>query len=614
MASFKLWKRQNPGELYVTVEYHPKLSWKILKDRNFISDQSTLTQRWWQIAGLVSIPNEKDYLPFWTEHSAEISMKLLLPIKTDYVAFPSSYLNTSSGNAERKSPCLINKTTHPPTPNVWKQCSPSCISTLAERWESADTGQSSEDTDKIDGVLKLRILPTKKQKAVLARWLGARNYTWNRALDAVEKKQVPCSFLSLKNKFAVDSVDSYMGTVPNPDVPDWLTTTPSKIRHCAIRELCDSYKTCFTKLKKRQIRHFSMGKKKKKDQRRTWTLSIPKEGIKFVPNPLAQDNLIDKRHITIYPTQMLKAMDTTITRTTKRCLTSWEKGFKKILSIADWKKYLDSKTKPPKPHKKGSRGNDCLKTTLKLKAKKKDKKLDGLTFDFDCKICYKYGHYYLHVPYKKKTSPDTNLQDERKGRVVALDPGFKTFLTYYSPSESGKIQQSDRFRTLRERLDQLYKTRYPQGGSTHCFRWSYKKFKYKTNTIYRKIHHLSREMHYQAINFLVKNYEYVLLPSFKTHEMVKGRYLARETKREAQNLSHYTFKNRLLTKCKQINHQCKTIVVSEAYTSKTCGCCGELNHDLKLSDRDFFCYVGCLGDEMIDRDIHASRNILIRNL
>ncbi len=52
------------------------------------------------------------------------------------------------------------------------------------------------------------------------------------------------------------------------------------------------------------------------------------------------------------------------------------------------------------------------------------------------------------------------------------------------------------------------------------------------------------------------------------------------------------------------------VVVDEAYTSKTCGSCGELNNKLG-GNKVFKCnHCGLIAD----RDLHAARNILLRYL
>ena len=71
---------------------------------------------------------------------------------------------------------------------------------------------------------------------------------------------------------------------------------------------------------------------------------------------------------------------------------------------------------------------------------------------------------------------------------------------------------------------------------------------------------------------------------------------------------HYKFMERLQFQAQKRN--CKVINVTEEYTSKTCGRCGNLNN--KLSNKDIFKCNHC--HLVIDRDINGARNILLKNL
>jgi len=89
--------------------------------------------------------------------------------------------------------------------------------------------------------------------------------------------------------------------------------------------------------------------------------------------------------------------------------------------------------------------------------------------------------------------------------------------------------------------------------------------------------------------------------------MVKSKNYQEVTKRMMTMFSFYTFKSKLMWKCKL--HNKKLFIVDESYTSKTCTNCGVINdikgrETLKCNDCNF----------SIDRDVAGARNIFIKNV
>ena len=110
-------------------------------------------------------------------------------------------------------------------------------------------------------------------------------------------------------------------------------------------------------------------------------------------------------------------------------------------------------------------------------------------------------------------------------------------------------------------------------------------------------------------NLLVKNFQRILLPSFEVKGMIdRSKSINSSVSRIMCNLKHYKFKERLTYMCKK--HKRNLFIVSESYTSKTCGCCGVLNKNLGAS-RVFNCS-NC--KITMDRDYNGARNILIKNM
>ena len=74
------------------------------------------------------------------------------------------------------------------------------------------------------------------------------------------------------------------------------------------------------------------------------------------------------------------------------------------------------------------------------------------------------------------------------------------------------------------------------------------------------------------------------------------------------NINHLYIRQRLIESSRQYPWV-KIVLVTEDYTSVTCGSCGLYNASLGMS-KDFMC--GMCGYEAADRDINAARNILLK--
>ena len=132
-----------------------------------------------------------------------------------------------------------------------------------------------------------------------------------------------------------------------------------------------------------------------------------------------------------------------------------------------------------------------------------------------------------------------------------------------------------------------------------------KTYNRKRCRVQAKLQNLIDELHYKTIAFLTKNYTSILLPSFETQDMVRSKKLHSKVKRDLMNLAFYKFKQRLEHKCKLLKH-CNVTIVNEAYTSQTCGLCGNLK---KTSEKIIKCDK-C--EHIFDRDVNGSRNIYLK--
>lgn len=225
------------------------------------------------------------------------------------------------------------------------------------------------------------------------------------------------------------------------------------------------------------------------------------------------------------------------------------------------------------------------------------KSLKGLNLndlEHDTRLKKENNQWFLCISYDVK-GQETKIKE----KTCAIDPGSRETFVIYSEDKLVKIfADKQRIYKLYSILDKFQELR------------SKKLIKQKTYNrkrcrVQAKLQNLIDELHYKTIAFLTKNYTSILLPSFETQDMVRSKKLHSKVKRDLMNLAFYKFKQRLEHKCKLLKH-CNVTIVNEAYTSQTCGLCGNLK---KTSSKIIQCDK-C--EHIFDRDVNGSRNIYLK--
>jgi putative transposase len=128
--------------------------------------------------------------------------------------------------------------------------------------------------------------------------------------------------------------------------------------------------------------------------------------------------------------------------------------------------------------------------------------------------------------------------------------------------------------------------------------------------INRKIRNKIDDLHWKSINYLVKNYNTILVGDMSASKIVNKNksILSNIQKVACLRTKYYQFNQRLEYKCKKYNVNFK--LVDESFTSKTCSYCANYDENLRIS-KIYNCKK-CLSS--IDRDINGARNIYIKNL
>ena len=212
------------------------------------------------------------------------------------------------------------------------------------------------------------------------------------------------------------------------------------------------------------------------------------------------------------------------------------------------------------------------------------------------------GLYWLAVPHPAQCDIETPSGDG----VIALDPGVRTFLTFFSETECGKIgyRAFGRIQRLCHWLDDLI-SRTDTEPDHHRRR----RMRRAQERMRQRIINLVDELHWQAARWLTSNYKVILLPTFETQDMARraGRKIRSKTARMMLNFRHYEFRQRL--KWKAWQRGALVVEVNEAYTSKTRSWDGSMVEN--LGGRTVVRDDSGFG---MDRDINGARGIFLRAL
>ena len=196
----------------------------------------------------------------------------------------------------------------------------------------------------------------------------------------------------------------------------------------------------------------------------------------------------------------------------------------------------------------------------------------------------------------------TNSQD----KILAIDPGVRTFLTGFDGQSFLEIGKGDmgRINRLCSHLDNLMSRISKAKGKQKA------KMKKAAQRLRNKIRNLMDECHKQVAHYLVNHYKIMILPTFETSKMTKKkkRRIRSKTARNMLTWAHYRFKQVLKNKAELSG--CFVIDVTEEFTSKTCTKCGHVHG--KLGGAKIFKCPEC--GHTILRDYNGALGILLKAL
>src|SRR3546814_622058 len=127
------------------------------------------------------------------------------------------------------------------------------------------------------------------------------------------------------------------------------------------------------------------------------------------------------------------------------------------------------------------------------------------------------GEFYLCIVSSIEVAQESVPSHKASERVIALDPGVRSFMTGFSPGKEGIIEWGAGDRTRLFRLCRAYddlQSRWTK--EKHRKRY---KMKRAGRRLQERIRNLVHEVHCKLVKWLVTHFDVVLLPKFETQSM-----------------------------------------------------------------------------------------------
>jgi len=205
----------------------------------------------------------------------------------------------------------------------------------------------------------------------------------------------------------------------------------------------------------------------------------------------------------------------------------------------------------------------------------------------------KSGNYFLSILVEME---DTELSKfKQTNKQVGIDLGVKDFVI----TSDGKVFENKHFFKKNEKkLVKLQRQiAKKQKGSNNR-----NKQRVKIARVFEKLTNQKEAYIHSVVNELLSKYDTVFMEDLNVNGMLKNRKLAKAI----SEVGFHKFKETLVSKALVNNKQ--VVFVDRFYpSSKTCSCCGYVNKELRLSDREWVC-PSCGVHH--DRDNNSAKNIL----
>lgn len=512
--------------------------------------------------------------------------------------------------------------------------------------------------------VRIRFSDPVRQRKVLNGYCGSARYTFNRALQGVQRNGMPLVVGSLRDRYVV--TESIAGSGQQPTTPEgwaakaardakkaatkarvgyetgelvaakpWLKWTPSSVRSEVIGGLLQANTALQSKAKLARER----GEASRSNQE--WEFHP-----KTKEDPADSTISIEWRKLRDF-----QIIDRPTRKTVRVCDENPEGTRRKWTSFMmfDTHKKL-GKSSCPKCFDGQTLGELYLNEDLSSPKFGGDG-VHPIAIEHDCKLSRDArGRFYLHIPLKTELPEPKPLTERAMG---GIDPGARTPFAAWGETGYGSYGD-DAFKTtvlpVLETLDILVGRRDRAVAKWEAGQWttetqhrhalavvdgnlpvvvssgqwlgglkSYKRtiarLEHRIAGLRARVKNLVDDMHKRVARSLLEQFDTVLIPVFETHKMVehlneetgRRRVITSGTARALMTWAHYRFRSFLKHKALMLGKE--VVVVDESYTTKGCSCCGLIT-DIG-GNKTFTCqYCGFSAP----RDAKSARDIFAKHI
>lgn len=568
-TSTQTW-RKDKSVLLSTLGFHPTNKDTIFKDKSITSKTSFPIMKSFKTSDLDSISKEKDYSVYWNSCSQEMSTKLWLPTETDCVALDLTSLNSSSSTMEPFLQSLKIKES--------KDLSKSSPTTSFQSLQFLP--QDTMENENTLKCRKIRIYPTPQQIKLFNRCIGTNRFFYNKANHFVKteyKKAVEKAVTERQKLIDDNNGCIFVYKKGKNKGSQCCGKKLTDFHFCKKHQGEDKLTLDYSYLNRIAIRNAILVPDKELTEENLWQKDIPYDTRQFAIDQL----------IAAYKSNFaLKRKEFDVSYKKKKSVVEMFQINDKAINFDAMKIFSRRCKKPFRVRKRDLQviKEQCNSTVTCIKVKP--------------------GKWYLCLPIKQNV--DTSKSQPYES--VFLDPGVRTFQTFYSPDglcgKLGDKHRDDFIKPLADKIDTLESIR------SKATNWRTRRN--VRNRLYKlrdKIKSVINDLHWKTCKFLCDGFKTIFLPKFKTSEMVEKtpkRVISKKTVRSMLDLSHCAFRTKLLYYA--TTKQVEVLLVSEEYTTKCCGSCGKLNN--VGGSKVYECACGY----KLDRDFHGARNLCIKML